>query len=104
MARKANELGALAIARLKLPGVHAVGGVSGLSLQVSHGGGRSWLLRYSIGGKRPRKGLGGYPDITVASARNAARDAREKIMAGSDPIEAKKAMRSAVAAAHAKAM
>ena len=82
MPRKAKELGALAVSRLTDPGAHAVGGVDGLTLQVTEGGARSWLLRYSAGVKRREMGLGSYPTLTVAGARDAARAAREKIRAG----------------------
>jgi integrase len=43
-------------------------------------------------------GLGGYPEVTLKDARRDARLAREKIRAGVDPIEEKKAARSALAA------
>ncbi len=104
MARKAKELGALAIKQMVRPGLHFVGGVSGLALQVLPTGGRTWVLRATIGGKRRSMGLGGYPDVTVASARETARQAREQIRAGVDPIAAKKALRSALAVAQGKAM
>lgn len=41
MARKAKELGALEVNRLETPGLHAVGGVAGLALQVPPNGARS---------------------------------------------------------------
>ncbi|MDE2135502.1 MAG: integrase arm-type DNA-binding domain-containing protein [Alphaproteobacteria bacterium] len=102
MPRKAKELGALAVSRLTEPGAHAVGGVDGLTLQVTEAGARSWLLRYSAGVKRREMGLGSYPTLTVAGARDAARQAREQIRAGIDPIAEKKAARSALSAAQGK--
>ena len=87
MGRKAKELGALAVSRLTAPGLHFVGGVSGLALQVLQGGGRTWILRATMGGRRRDMGLGGYPDVPLADARAAARKAREQIKAGLDPIE-----------------
>lgn len=104
MARKAKELGALAVSRLAKPGLHSVGGVAGLALQISQGGGRSWLLRYSVGVKRREMGLGGFPDVTLAGAREAAREARDQVRAGIDPIEQKKGLRSALSAAQGKTM
>jgi integrase len=104
MPRKSKELTVLALSRLK-PGVHAVGGVSGLSLQVlPSGGGRSWVLRFSVGSRRRAMGLGPYPDVTLAKARDAAREARDLIRAGTDPIAQKKALQSALSAAQVKAM
>lgn len=104
MARKAKELSALGVGRLVKPGLHAVGGVAGLSLQVADTGARSWILRVMVGGQRRNIGLGGFPDVTLAGAKEAARKAREQIKDGIDPIEDKQAKRSALAAAVAGAM
>ncbi|MEY4965536.1 MAG: hypothetical protein RL274_1119 [Pseudomonadota bacterium] len=104
MPRKAKELGALAVSRLTEPGAHAVVGVDGLTLQVTKGGARSWLLRYTAGDKRREMGLGSLPTVTLAGAREAARLAREKIRAGIDPIAEKRAARSALKAAQGKAL
>jgi integrase len=102
MGRKAVELGPLAVSRLKDPGLHFVGGVAGLALQILPSGGRSWVLRITIGAKRRDMGLGGFPDVTLAGAREAARKARDKVREGIDPIEEGKAARSALRAAASK--
>lgn len=102
MARKAKELGPLALQKLRARGLHFVGGVAGLALQVARGGSRSWVLRASIAGKRRQMGLGGFPDVTLAGARDAARAARAKIKGGTDPIEEAKAAKSALVASRAK--
>jgi integrase len=102
MPKKAKELAALQVARLTKPGLHAVGGVAGLHLQID-GNARSWILRATIGNRRPDMGLGGYPDVTLAGAREAARVARAKIRAGIDPIAEARAARSALKAATAVA-
>ena len=60
MGRKAKELGALAVSRLKTPGLHFVGGVDGLAIQGFESGARTWILRVMVGGKRRDMGLGGY--------------------------------------------
>jgi integrase len=104
MARKAKELGALEVSRLDTPGLHAVGGVAGLSLQVTDRGARSWILRALVGGKRREMGLGGYPDVTLAGAREAARAARAQISEGIDPVAGRLRARSALAAAVAATM
>lgn len=103
MPKKAAELGPLQVSRLKSPGLHAVGGVAGLRLQVTPSGSRSWILRTTAGGKRIEKGLGGYPDVTLARAREKAREARDMIERGVNPIEAAKLAKSALAAAVASA-
>ena len=104
MGRKAAELGSLAVSRLATPGMHFVGGVSGLALQVLPTGGRTWVLRAVIGGRRRDMGLGGYPDVTLAGAREAARAARAKIRCGIDPIEESRAARSQLKAARVAAL
>lgn len=59
MAKK--ELGALAVSGITERGIHFVGGVKGLALNVTKYGSRSWVLRYQIAGKRRDMGLGGRP-------------------------------------------
>ena len=104
MPRKARELGSLAISRLNRPGFYFVGGVSGLALQVLPTGGRTWILRAVIGGRRRDMGLGGYPDVTLAGAKDAARRARELIREGVDPIERARSAKRELLAASARAI
>lgn len=98
MPRKAAELGAAQVSRLRDAGHHSVGGVAGLALQVTETGARSWVLRIMIGGRRRDMGLGGYPDVSLGHAREAAREARAKAAAGVDPIQHGRTARSALAA------
>lgn len=104
MPKKAKELSALEVNRLTEPGLHFAGGVAGLALQVTESGARSWVLRATVGKRRRDIGLGGYPDVTLAGAREAARAARAKIKEGIDPVEESKAKRSALAASQASAI
>ncbi|WP_040544650.1 tyrosine-type recombinase/integrase [Salipiger bermudensis] len=104
MPRVAKELSALDVKRLAHPGkgsnvLFAVGGVSGLNLQITPNGSRTWLLRVTIGGKRREIGLGGFPEVTLAQARDRAREAKDQIRRGIDPIEERKAARAALMAA-----
>lgn len=103
MAKIAKELGALEVGRLRSPGLHAVGGVTGLYLQVTATGSRSWVLRAVVGANRRDIGLGGFPTVTLAGAREAARAAREKIAAGIDPVLAKREAKNALMLAQAGA-
>ena len=92
MAKKAVELGALEVGRLKAPGLNFVGGgVAGLALQVAPTGSRSWVLRIMVGDKRRELGLGGFPDVPLADARRVARDLRASVKAGRDPVAEKHA-------------
>lgn len=104
MGKKAKELSALEVNRLSKAGMHFVGGVAGLALQVSGAGARSWILRKMIAGKRRDMGLGGFPDVTLAGAREKARQIRELVDQGIDPIEDRRAKRATLAAERAKAM
>lgn len=99
MARKAKELSALVVGRINTPGNHAVGGVAGLYLYVNDNGARSWVLRVSIAGKRRHMGLGGFPDVTLAQARDKARTLRAAVDEGIDPIAQRETNRSALRAA-----
>lgn len=99
MPKKAIELSALAVSRLKADGRHAVGGVDGLHLRVV-GQARAWVLRVVVGqrtdsaGKvvlhRRDIGLGSYPEVSLAEAREAAREKRKQIRSGIDPVQERK--------------
>lgn len=102
MPKKAKELGALDVKRLSEPGFHFVGGVAGLALQIAPSGAKSWVLRVMVGAKRRKMGLGGFPDVTLADARERARQARDKIFTGVDPIDEKKTARRSLEASRAR--
>ncbi len=101
MPKKAKELSALEVNRLTKPGNHAVGGVSGLYLYVNEAQGRSWVLRVMVAGRRKHLGLGGYPSVTLAQAREKARTAREQVVSGVDPIHERRSAASALKAQQA---
>lgn len=69
------------------PGRHGDG--RGLFLYVKPSGTRSWMLRYQVQGRRRDLGLGAYPDVTLAMARERATEARQLIANGEDPIAKK---------------
>jgi hypothetical protein len=72
--------------RTARPGRHADGTVRGLHLVVQAGGSRSWVLRYQIAGRRRDMGLGPYPGIGLARAREKALEARRLVVEGRDPL------------------
>ena len=91
MPKLAKELTALEVKRLEHDGreskrVVSVGGVKGLMLQITPSGSKSWLLRTPVGGKRRHIGLGSYPTVTLAQARERARAELEKVWQGVDPV------------------
>lgn len=94
MGKRAKELGVLAIKQITDRGIHFVGGVPGLALTVHKGGSRSWVLRYQVAGRRRDLGLGAFDLVSLAQARETAREARAKIARGIDPIHDRRALRS----------
>ena len=66
------------------PGRHGDG--RGLFLYVKPSGSRSWVLRYQVQGRRRDLGLGAYPDVSLAMARDRSSEARRLIAEGGDPI------------------
>lgn len=102
MPKKVEELSAAEVRRLTAPGLHAVGGVAGLLLQVGKtAGARSWILRTKVGSKRRDIGLGGFPDVSLAQAREKARIVKDQILKGLDPVAERKAAKHALKAAQA---
>ena len=98
MPRKAKELSALAVRRLVRPGRWSVGGVDGLALQVTQSGAQSWVLRFRSGGRQRETGLGSFPSVTLAAAREKARQLRSIVSDGRDPIAMIQARESAALA------
>lgn len=99
MPKLAGELGPLDVKRLSHSGgkgnaMFAVGGVAGLYMQVTPKGGKTWVLRVKVGEKRRDIGLGGFPTVTLAQARDKARETRDQIGRGIDPVEERKAARA----------
>jgi hypothetical protein len=88
----------LEVRRFSRVGRWSVGGVDGLALQVSEAGSRSWVLRLTVGGKQREMGLGSFPTVPLAEARELARKQRALVKEGVDPISARRAAVSAVAA------
>jgi hypothetical protein len=108
MPKIAKELSALEVKRLNSPGWHAVGGVAGLLLQVrapaKEGAPlpRSWILRLRVAGQRQPIGLGPYPQVSLADARELARRLSLEAKGGVNLLARKRAQRSALIAAAAK--
>jgi integrase len=84
-------------------GMHADGG--GLYLQVSRFGTKSWIFRFMLDGRRREMGLGPFPSLSLAGAREKAADCRNMVRSNRiDPIETRKAQRNQARIDAAKAM
>jgi integrase len=79
--------------RTAAPGTHCDG--AGLYLSVRHNN-RSWLFRYSFAGRSHWMGLGAYPTVTLARAREKAAEARRLLADGGDPLQHKRDRRAAL--------
>src|SRR3954468_12325611 len=96
MGHRMAKLTALAISKLQKPGIHGDG--AGLWLQVSKFGTRAWLFRFMQNGRARKMGLGPYPDVSLAEARQKAFGCRAQLRDDIDPIEARRVRRAATRA------
>lgn len=98
MPKKAKELSALSVSKIKSNGRYAVGGVDGLHLRIINNS-RAWILRVVVGARldhngnvsphRRDIGLGSYPEVSLSEAREKARELKKQIRNGIDPIQQK---------------
>ena len=86
-----DKLNALSAKTLSKPGRHRAG--DGLYLNVSPSGSKSWVQRIVIHGRRRDIGLGPYPAVSLADARDMARDNRSAVAQGRDPVAEKREAR-----------
>lgn len=87
MARLANKLSALKVTRLSEPDLYSDG--DGLWLQVTPSGGKSWVFRYQLAGRRFHMGLGPLREVSLADARELAGEHRRQVRAGVNPLAEK---------------
>lgn len=71
------------------PGKHFDG--QGLILVKHRKDAGKWILRLVIEGKRREMGLGRWPDVSIAEAREQATEARKKVRYGEDPVATRQA-------------
>jgi integrase len=90
MATARHLLNPTRIEALKEPGRYADG--AGLFLFVRPTGTKNWIVRVQKDGRRRDIGLGGYPKLSLAKARQRAGEVQSQIEEGLDPVlERKKA-------------
>ena len=80
-------MGQLTVAKLRslsTPGRYSDGGT--LFMNVAPGGSKSWIQRVTINGKRRDIGLGGWPLVKLAEARDQAFENRRIARRGGDPL------------------
>ena len=99
MPRPSDKLTVLNVKNEKNPGRYGDGG--GLVLQVQTPERKSWLFRYSLRRRAHEMGLGPYPRVTLAEAREKARAARALLRQGIDPLAEKRGAAPGDAAAPA---
>ena len=81
----AGKLTAAKARSITKPGTHGDGDT--LYLNVSKNGAKSWIQRITINGKRHDIGLGGFPVVSLAKARERAFCNRVAVADGRDPLQ-----------------
>jgi len=108
MPKIAKPLNDLQVRRITRVGWHAVGGVAGLLLQVRNPAKdgaqtpRSWILRVKVGDDRQPIGLGPYPQVSLAEAREQAKKLVVEAKLGVNLKVKKRTERSALLSAASK--
>jgi len=80
-----------AIKRLKSEAkAYRVSDGKGLFIEVSPQGGKLWRWAYRFDGKQKKMGLGRYPEVSLAEARDRHQEARRLLATGADPMVERK--------------
>ena len=79
-----GKLTATRVQALKEPGRYGDGG--GLHLVIRPSGTKAWVQRIVIDGRRRDIGLGGFPVVGLATAREKAMEYRRAVADGRDPV------------------
>lgn len=102
MARGIHRLSAVEVKTRTKPGHYADGG--GLFLQVSKWGTKSWVFKFTLGGRIRGMGLGPIHTYSLAEARAKAGGLRKTVAEGRDPIEERKEAQASAATEAAPTM
>jgi integrase len=90
--RESKRLTAMGVSKTTKPGRYGDG--QGLYLQISKWRTKSWLFRFERDGRERQMGLGSLHTLTLAEAREQARECRKLLLSGVDPIEARRGLRT----------
>ena len=82
--RQLQRLSAAKVRTLSEPGQYSDG--NGLTLRVEPTGSKRWVQRVTLHGKRHNIGLGGFPAVSLADARELAAANQLAIKQGKDPL------------------
>ena len=85
------KLTVVKVKNLRQPGRYGDG--QGLYLNVAPGGSKSWVQRIAVDGKRRDLGLGGYPIVGLAEAREKSVANRKAVREGRTPVAERGAKR-----------
>ena len=85
---KHQMLSAQTVKALTEPGSYTDGQT--LTLRVSENGKKRWIQRISINGKQHNLGLGGYPAVGLAEARQRTQENLRAVREGRDPLQEKR--------------
>ena len=102
MARLIEKLTPLGVSKKQTPGHYGDGG--GLWLQISKFKSKNWVFRYTLHGTRREMGLGATHTVSLAEARQKAKECRLTLLDGKDPIEVRETTTLAEALRRAKMM
>ena len=102
MARLIEKLTPLGVSKKQTPGHYGDGG--GLWLQISKFKSKNWVFRYTLHGTRREMGLGPIHTVSLAEARQKAKECRLTLLDGKDPIEVRETTTLAEALRRAKMM
>ena len=86
-----GKLTAAKVKSITRPGLHGDGGT--LYLRIAPGGTKSWIQRLTVDGRRRDIGLGGFPLVSLAEARDKAFENRRHARGGGDPLAEKRKAR-----------
>jgi hypothetical protein len=95
-----HKLNSTRVNTLREPGLYSDGGC--LHLRVAHGGSKQWVFRYSLGHRTRDYGVGPFPTLSLAEARDRAHALRKLLLDKIDPIEHRRRERAVAQVGEAK--